>query len=103
MTENESQEKKLKIEDTIELINITEEKRLRDKWKANSRKACDTEIKKYAECMKNHRILVYKCKPLFREMNECLHQHSTEENLEQLRKEFRKEKLKKLQENNGAD
>lgn len=28
---------------------------------------------------------------------------STEENLEQLRKEFRKEKLKKLQENNGAD
>ncbi len=60
-------------EEAIDVINITDEKKIRDKWKENSRRNCAQELQKYTECLKENKLLVFNCKPLFKEANECLH------------------------------
>lgn len=56
------------------------EYQLRRELKEEAMEKCDPEIKRFAECSTEKGLMViFSCKTLFREVNECMHTHNGEE------------------------
>ncbi|KAL8479749.1 hypothetical protein ACS0TY_026091 [Phlomoides rotata] len=68
------------------------EEALRSKMKQKALKECDQYTSRYAECAVGRTMsVVWKCRKQAKELNECLHQFTNDDVLEQLKKEYRKQ------------
>mmetsp|Transcript_5544 Transcript_5544/g.34323 ORF Transcript_5544/g.34323 Transcript_5544/m.34323 type:complete len:93 (+) Transcript_5544:364-642(+) len=62
------------------------EEQLRSRMKARALRRCDDAVRRYVECTK-HRTLsvIWACRNPLNDMNACLHQHTTEQELQKLK------------------
>jgi len=69
--------------------SITQPPALRSKMKTLATKACDPAVRKFVECSKQHNLsVVWKCRSLNREMNDCVRKHTTDEVLEDIKQQW---------------
>eukprot|EP00898_Chlorokybus_atmophyticus_P003705 jgi/Chlat1/4335/Chrsp29S04489 len=65
------------------------EEALRSKMKNRALQLCDPVIRKYAECATGRTLsIVWACKDSAKDMNDCLHQHTTEQVLDEFKQEY---------------
>eukprot|EP00262_Sarcandra_glabra_P002588 TRINITY_DN1297_c0_g1_i1.p1 TRINITY_DN1297_c0_g1~~TRINITY_DN1297_c0_g1_i1.p1 ORF type:complete len:106 (-),score=19.70 TRINITY_DN1297_c0_g1_i1:54-371(-) len=75
------------------------EEALRSKMKQKALKECDYYTSKYAECAVGRTLsVVWQCRKLAKELNECLHQFTNDSVLEEMKKNYMAE-----QDGNGAE
>eukprot|EP00250_Pteridium_aquilinum_P026820 c33647_g1_i1 orf=81-350(+) len=65
------------------------EEALRSKMKAKALRECDALAAKYAECTSGRTLsVVWTCRPQFKLLNECLHQYTNDDVLEEYKKKY---------------
>lgn len=63
------------------------EEQMRSKLKQKALKRCDALVRTYVECTKERTLsVVWACRDPLRDMNACLQQHTTKEELDKLKK-----------------
>ncbi|CEO97300.1 COX assembly mitochondrial protein [Plasmodiophora brassicae] len=66
-----------------------EEEIARKNMYADARKRCDDAIRTFATCAAERSIsVVWACRQLNKDMNECLHQYTTDEELEKWKEQY---------------
>ncbi|KAJ1660380.1 hypothetical protein IWQ61_000681 [Dispira simplex] len=82
---------------TIHVLTAREEEEATKAWKKNSLTQCASFIQAFSECASGRTVsVVWACRDLHKAMNECLHQYSTPEIRDQIRKEMIDKKKGKL-------
>ncbi|KAJ1969898.1 hypothetical protein IWQ62_000331 [Dispira parvispora] len=81
---------------TIHVLTAREEEEATKAWKKNSMTQCASFIQAFSECASGRTVsVVWACRDLHKAMNDCLHQYSTPEIRDQIRKDMIEKKRNK--------